>query len=274
MLDALIITMVNNGDSTIAMRRLYQSLTSIGQDRGLGNVLVFPATTPQTAVSDFERMVRESREDNVNIDLASLVVGDPTKGLRQHLRWTWPIDPREERLDIETGLHLRPYKAADPEKVIACTISHMRAWLYCIKHDKDIIIFEHDAVQARQFDYSRVCQKYPNFGITSLNSPAGATRRASIFHARLSELHDVDPTQFLYSTPGVNGKNDRPVPQGLPGNSAYVIQPWAARKLLEKTIEIGMWPNDALICREFFPWIKSIYPYVTRVQGTKSTTTG
>lgn len=272
MLDALIITMVNNGESTVAMRKLYSSLTNIkGADRGLENVIVFPATTPQTAVMDFTRMVRATVD--IDVDLSSLIVGNDVYSLRNFFRWTWPIDQHQERLDIETGLYLKPYAATDPEKVIACTISHMRAWLYCIKHDKDIVIFEHDAVQTRSFDYSKLTRKSPQFGIVSLNSPRRATRRAAAFHETLSQQYIKDPKQFLYPVPSVNTSNDPPLPQGLPGNSAYVIQPWAARKLLEKTIEIGMWPNDALICKEFFPWIKSAFPYVTEVQGTKSTTT-
>lgn len=278
MLDALIITMVNNGDSTVAMRKLYSSLVGnlkiVGGNKRFENVLVFPATTPATAAVDFYSMVRASGDENINLNLGSLVVGDPQQGLRKFLKWTWPIEPHEERLDIKTGLHLRPYKAANPEKVIACTISHMRAWMYCIKHNKDIVVFEHDAIQMLSFDYAKVPRKYPNFGIASLNSPIGATRRGGVFHDKMQELHRENPAEILHPTPSVNTKNDPPLPQGLPGNSAYIIQPWAARKLLEKTIEIGMWPNDALICKEFFPWIKSVYPYTTTIQGTKSTTTG
>jgi hypothetical protein len=43
--------------------------------------------------------------------------------------------------------------------------------------------------------------------------------------------------------------------------------------LLEKTSEIGIWPNDALLCRQFFPWLQHYYPYFTKVQGSASTTT-
>ena len=50
--------------------------------------------------------------------------------------------------------------------------------------------------------------------------------------------------------------------------------PEAARQLLNKTVEIGMWPNDALMCKQFFPWLQIVTPYYTTIQkGLTSTTT-
>ena len=39
--------------------------------------------------------------------------------------------------------------------------------------------------------------------------------------------------------------------------------------------EIGLWPNDALMCKQIFPFkLKQMYPFVTELQGVKSTTQG
>ena len=67
--------------------------------------------------------------------------------------------------------------------------------------------------------------------------------------------------------------DDAEVPQGLAGNSAYLITPKGAKKLLDKVREVGIWANDALMCKQFFPWMQVVYPYYTTIQrGLKSTT--
>ena len=64
------------------------------------------------------------------------------------------------------------------------------------------------------------------------------------------------------------------LPQGLAGNSAYIIKPYFAEKLLNKLKQKGGWPNDALMCKQFFPYhLKVVYPYYTTLQGVPSTTT-
>ena len=71
---------------------------------------------------------------------------------------------------------------------------------------------------------------------------------------------------------GVN-TSDENVPDGLAGNSAYIITPSAAKKASELQSTIGIWPNDALLCKQLFPKkLKSYYPYITRVNQLKSTT--
>ena len=77
----------------------------------------------------------------------------------------------------------------------------------------------------------------------------------------------------MHVVDGVNMPDEKN-PDGLAGNSAYVITPSAAKKAAEMQREIGLWPNDALLCRQFFPRkLKSYYPYITRVEQKRSTTT-
>ena len=111
-------------------------------------------------------------------------------------------------------------------------------------------------------------------GICGLNDPRGTTRKASIYDAKVkAQLSLSSEGAGIVKVPYVDDPGDDPLPNGLAGNSAYVIKPWAAQKLLDKTAEVGIWPNDALMCRQFFPWLQQYYPYYTTVQGTKSTTT-
>jgi hypothetical protein len=62
------------------------------------------------------------------------------------------------------------------------------------------------------------------------------------------------------------------VAQGIAGNSAYIIKPWAAKELIEKVYEYGMWPNDAIMCQQIVPWLGVTKLYYTKVQGLRSTT--
>jgi len=61
---------------------------------------------------------------------------------------------------------------------------------------------------------------------------------------------------------------------GLAGNSAYAIRPSLAARLLKEIESTGMWPNDAIMCRQLFPnTLKVVYPYYTNVEQGISTTT-
>ena len=66
---------------------------------------------------------------------------------------------------------------------------------------------------------------------------------------------------------------ERNIPDGLAGNSAYLIKPWAAMEVINKFHEVGVWPNDATICQQLFPYLEEYYPYLTKPMSGKSTTT-
>ena len=77
----------------------------------------------------------------------------------------------------------------------------------------------------------------------------------------------------VHPVTGVNLPEEKN-PDGLAGNSAYVITPIAAKQAADLQRQIGLWPNDALLCKQFFPrQLKSYYPYITKTIQTKSTTT-
>lgn len=284
---AVIISLTHDGAATHSTRRLLKSIENTGSNI---NPLVMDASTPDTA----------------NKGLESISYVDV-----KNARWSWPLNDHANGLDIKTGLYRKAYRANNPAKVIACMVSHMRAWQHCIDMNEPIMVLEQDALFIRPFKWEDVSDPKPltlndtwwerwkdtkemqvlnwdekkkwetmnkaikeepidrfKGGILGLNSPIGATRKASVYHGVLFGRYGFHPV------PSVDSIGDDPLPQGIAGNSAYIIKPWAAKKLLDKVAEIGMWPNDALMCKQFFPWMQTCWPYFTVVQGTASSTTG
>ena len=177
-----------------------------------------------------------------------------------NIKWTYPWDA--PTLDMKTGLKLTPYKTYDKNKRIACFLSHYALWSESILLNEPIIVLEHDAVWTRKFNPTEVIES--NFGVVGLNNPLYATRRADIFDLQINSRKET-----IQPIPRVD---EEYVPQGLAGNSAYVIQPWAAKKIIDKVSEIGAWPNDAIMCKQLFPFLGVTKTYYTKVQRTQSTT--
>ena len=287
---AFIISLMNNSQAQYTTRNL---LHSINVTKSEVQPFIVPATTPETIDLDIK--------SNFNKNYIDTLYDQTGK-----LRYTWPKTTAEDGIDFSTGIYKRAYAAADWRKVAACSISHMKLWQHCIDLDEPILILEHDAYFIDKFYYKKIalCSKkeetgnfYHGYGNTSrnilpvgewtggicgINDPRGATRKGNIFDMKLQigigsiqseDKNNSNKKIGLVTVPYVDDPGDTPLPSGLPGNSAYIIKPWAAKKLLEKTSEIGIWPNDALMCRQFFPWLQHHFPYFTKVQGSSSTTT-
>ena len=237
LMKTFIISLVNNHDATVATRLLIESIKKTKSEL---EAIILPATTPKTITED--------------IDAIGMTGID----------WTYPVRPEQDGIDIKTGLKLTHYPTANSANRIACMVSHMRCWQKSIDLDETIVVLEHDALFTRQFKFSDLTKGFKG-GIVGLNNPIGATRRAHVFDGQAKKIIGLQ---------GVPNVDDWDVPQGLAGNSAYVITPKGAKKLLSKVKEVGMWPNDALMCKQFFPWLQIVYPYYTTIQkGLKSTTT-
>ena len=101
-------------------------------------------------------------------------------------------------------------------------------------------------------------------GCLGLNDPAKATPKAELFHDTLKNLGEG-----VHDAPWVMKKE---IPQGMAGNSTFIIKPWAAKEIIKAQDEIGWWPNDAIMCKQLCPWIRCYKPYLTKCQGIKSTT--
>jgi GR25 family glycosyltransferase involved in LPS biosynthesis len=171
------------------------------------------------------------------------------------LRWTWAKDNTSEDVCRFTRLKQRPY--GDLLAKIGCSMSHYLLWERCVQVGEPFMILEHDAV------FERPYEPFEFRGICQINDPAGATPRGLWWHTRMRDRG-----------PGVFDKTHifpDDVPDGLAGNSAYVIRPRAAGDLCAMARKIGLWPNDALMCRQLFD-LQELYPFVTHVEQTVSTT--
>lgn len=193
-----------------------------------------------------------------------------TEGMKEafgkKVRWTWPMDEHQNGYDLSTGLFKKCYRAVDQHRVMSCAVSHARLWRKCVELDEPILILEHDAIFIKKFDIS-IFDGYVWEAI-GLNDPSFATRKAKIYCQMIR-----DKGNLLQQVPNIDGHGFDSIPNGLAGNSAYIIKPVLAKKLLKKVDTLGLWPNDALLCKQLFPKIRVCYPYFTQVQLTMSTTT-
>ncbi|MGB1192467.1 MAG: glycosyltransferase family 25 protein [Pseudomonadales bacterium] len=168
----------------------------------------------------------------------------------------------------ESGMEFTGYNGK-LETRIACFKSHMHLWEKAVASNQPIMILEHDAVFVRWMRPSAVLEQLEPGDVLMLNDPRGATRRGNQYHENI-----ISHNFGIYPIDGVN-TDDENCPDGLAGNSAYIITPAAAEKALRLVDQYGYMPNDALLCKQWFGKnLKSIYPYVTRVEQTTSTTSG
>jgi GR25 family glycosyltransferase involved in LPS biosynthesis len=180
--------------------------------------------------------------------------------MEQHgLQWTWPnIEP-----DVcpYTGLKRHVYKTRDHAARVGCAMSHYLLWKECVHTDKPIAILEHDAVFLRGLP-----EPPEKFGAIMLNNPDGATPKGRWWKQQLeAKGPGVHPKTVVFE----DGR-----PDGLAGNSAYVISPRAALACMDAYREFGVWPNDATLCRQLVPGLMEVYPFVTEVRQTQSTSGG
>lgn len=177
------------------------------------------------------------------------------------LKWNYPWS--QSVSDIQSGLIKTPYETAVPEKRIACFLSHYRLWLKCVEIDESILIFEHDALFIRKLELEPLLQS--KYSVISLNDPIGCTRKSNVYAELLVGRKGVCSVPVI---------DDLRTPQGLPGNSAYLIKPKGAQKLINLVNEFGAWPNDAIMCRQLMPsMLGCLVPFVTTIQKITSTTT-
>jgi len=173
------------------------------------------------------------------------------------LRWTWPAFAPS--LCMYTGLKQHVYRTHDHYTRMGCALSHFLLWQRCIAAEEPILILEHDAV------FLRGLPALPEkFGAIMLNNPKNATPRGAWWKERIEAKGEgVHEKTVVFE----DGR-----PDGLAGNSAYVISSSAARTCVHLYERIGMWPNDATLCRQMVPGLMEVYPFVTEVRQEQSTT--
>ena len=184
----------------------------------------------------------------------------------EFVRWSYPQNETENHLDFGTGLFLKAYPTTDVKRVMACSYSHMKLWKWCADNNETIVVLEHDALFTRTFNADDLVSD-PSWGVIGLNDPRGNTRKGQLFHNIASEKEGIQVV------PNIDNSQEPPLPMGIAGNSAYIIRPFAAKELLKATKELGVWPNDAIMCKQLFPWLRVVYPYYSTTQRNVSTTT-
>lgn len=175
------------------------------------------------------------------------------------IRWNYPWEG--EVYDFATGLKKSAYPTKNPKARIACACSHYTMWHKCYKNDTTMLILEHDAYFTNKIDFDPEDTRAEIIGI---NNPLGATRRAKIYYDKITQ----NDQQFQL----VPWVDDLTVPQGLAGNSAYIIKPAGAKKLIALVEQYGLWPNDAIMCRQLVSKLGVTKKFYTNVQGLASTT--
>jgi GR25 family glycosyltransferase involved in LPS biosynthesis len=174
--------------------------------------------------------------------------------------WNYPWDKPVR--DMASGLLKSPYPTKNRNARIACSLSHYNLWSRCYNSDETFLIMEHDAVWKKKLPEWVTVD--PIYDIIGINDPRGATRRSSQFHDLLQAR------EGLINRPPVIDEDC--VPQGLAGNSAYIVKRSGANKMLKLVKEYGLWPNDALMCRQLVKTLGTSKTYYTGVQGLPSTT--
>ena len=179
------------------------------------------------------------------------------------VKWTWPHTGSE--FDQKTGIKKIGYGGRDFQRRKACGMSHYLLWKECAEKNEPMLIFEHDAIFKEKLEFDTLLES--EFQIIGLNDPFGATRLPDKFDKIVKQSEEE-----ILHVPEI----DKPqIAQGIAGNSAYMIKPKGARKLLELVEEHGMWNNDAIMCRQLMPGMIGVTKtYYTTVQKLPSTTMG
>ena len=178
------------------------------------------------------------------------------------LVWNYPLEGQIS--DIKSGLIKSAYQTADLRKRMSCFLSHWYLWQKCKTLDETILILEHDARFIKKLPADSTFAR-ANYDIIGINDPSMATRKSKVYHDKILER-----SEFFQPVPRIDEFN---IPQGLAGNSAYVIKPEGAKLMIKLTQEYGMWPNDALMCYQLVPRLGVTRNFYTRIQGLRSTTT-
>lgn len=216
----------------------------------------YSLTSARTCVATARQM-----NDDLHIEMIKATVPGET------IDWEYTY-PLEGETKESHGMSLVGYRSNNYRKIMACSLSHLKLWDLCVEKDEPILILEHDSIFTRKFRINRILNNLDDGDIMMINDPRGATRRGQMFHENI-----IKWDFGVHHITGVNLPEEKN-PDGLAGNSAYVITPMAAKQAADLQRQIGLWPNDALLCKQFFPrQLKSYYPYITKTIQTKSTTT-
>lgn len=205
----------------------------------------------------------EAVDNDFHIELFEAVTAPNVDDLLKLKRLKWNYPNVGSVLDPWTGMRKTAYGGRDHRKRIGCALSHFLLWEACVQTNEPLIILEHDSAFILRLDPQPLLDS--KYGVIGINSPLHATFAFNRYHEMVQNNPDeLQPPPMLAS---------KEIPQGLAGNSAYVIKPYAAKHLIELCYKYGLWPNDAIMCQQLCNFLGVSKTYYTQVQGLKSTTT-
>lgn len=207
--------------------------------------------------------IQSARANDIEVSVFDAVTSDTVEvEMAQHgLQWTWANHNSSWCQCPISGLDHFPYRTQDIRRKMACAMSHYLLWRECAAQDDVYLILEHDA---------RFVRHMPNInfhGACQINDP----RRGGYRGAWHSDVMSQRGSQGVHPLTAKRPTHSR-IPDGFSGHSAYLIKPWAAREFVNAYHRLGMWPNDATVCLQLFPWLEEYYPFITVVDQQESTT--
>lgn len=207
--------------------------------------------------------IRTAQEHGVEVTVFNAVI--PTTVLDEmalyRLQWSWANGNQNRSICPLSGLSHFPYRTQDIQRKMACAMSHYLLWRECASQDDVYLILEHDArfvMAMPDIDFYGACQ---------INDP----RRGGYRGAWHSMTMTQRGTQGVHPLTAKRPANSR-IPDGFSGHSAYLVKPWAAQEFVDAYHRLGVWPNDATVCLQLFPWLEEYYPFITAVDQRESTT--
>jgi len=202
-------------------------------------------------------------KNNFNIEIFNAIIPEQVDKLllKENIKWTYPDTNAIQ--DFKSGLTLHPYVTKNKKARIACGLSHYMLWKECIENNEPYLILEHDSIFHKKLDYQYILDS--KYNIIGLNDPRGATRKSGIFYNTV-----INSKTNIVPIPKVD---DEKVPQGLAGNSSYIIKPKGAKKLIDAVDYDGLWPNDAIMCNQLIPLMGVTKTFYTKIQNLKNSTT-
>mgnify|MGYP000855432735 CR=1 FL=1 len=204
----------------------------------------------------------ESVKNDFTIEKFNAVTPTQVKDnmLKYGLKWNYPWSGSVT--DFASGLIKSAYQTQTPGARIGCALSHYILWSECAAGEEPHLILEHDAYFIKKLD---VDIKSTKFNILGINNPLGCTRKSREYYQTI--MNNPEEYQFI---PWIDKQQ---VPQGLAGNSAYIVTPAGAARLIDLVHEFGLWPNDAIMCRQLVLKLGVTRTFYTHIQNLKSTTT-
>jgi GR25 family glycosyltransferase involved in LPS biosynthesis len=221
-------------------------------------------TDNKDSMSGYQRLVESSFKVGNKFEVThfdAIVPNKVSSLLKEYkIQWNYPWEGAVE--DFASGLTKSAYVTKNPKARVACALSHYTLWKECFESNEAYLILEHDAYfqTALNFDPEEV-----KFDIIGINNPLGCTRKSREYYQNI-----IDSQNNYLPVPWIDKRN---IPQGLAGNSAYIIKPSGAKQMLDLVNEFGLWPNDAIMCRQLVPKLGVTRTFYTTRQNMRSTTT-